>query len=115
MEQQQKKTYYVSIANGEISQLKTASPWDYKIEANDEEIIELRECFDRNYSSDWQGFFRAHVPYVQYHHDPENDSYDDSMQKVFKMIYQLGDEEAREHIKTSGIISSIGNDGELNR
>ncbi|MFC4321650.1 hydrolase [Litchfieldia salsa] len=115
MEQQQKTTYFVSIANGEISKLKTASPWDYQIEATDDEIIKLREYFDQEYSSDWQGFFRAHVPYIQYHHDPNNDAYDDNMQKVFGLLYELGNEEAREHIKSMGLISAIGNDGEFDR
>ncbi len=114
MEQQGKHTYYVSIANGEISQVETASPWDYKIEATDDEIIQLREYFEQIYSSDWQGFFRAHVPYVQYHHDPQNDAVDETMKQVYKMLYELGDEDAREHIKSIGLITSIGNDGELN-
>ncbi|MDF0728372.1 hydrolase [Cytobacillus sp. S13-E01] len=105
---QSKKTYYVTISSGEISQLSTASPWDYKIEATDEDVVHLREYFEQSYSSDWQGFFRAHVPYLEYHHDPTNDAVDDTMQKVFKMIYELGDEEAREHIKSQNIITKIG-------
>ncbi|MBD8068570.1 hydrolase [Bacillus sp. PS06] len=112
--EQQKATYYISIANGEISKVKTASPWDYRIEATDDEIIKLREYFDQGYSSDWQGFFRAHIPYVEYHHDKANDGYDESMQKAFALIYELGDEQAKEHIKSMGIISSIGHGGELN-
>ena len=56
MADERKKTYYVSMATGEISQLKTASPWDFQIEATDEEIARLREYFDQNYSTDWQAF-----------------------------------------------------------
>lgn len=108
--EQQKKTYYITIASGEISQLATASPWDYKIEATDEEVIELREYFDQNYSTDWQGFFRAHVPYLEYHHDPSNDAIDVTTQKIYKMIYELGDNEAKEHIKSQGIITNLGNE-----
>ena len=107
---QNKKTYYIAIADGEISQLATASSWDYRIEATDEEIIQLREYFEQNYSSDWQGFFRAHVPYLEYHNDPTNDAIDETTQKIYQMIYELGDNEAKEHIKSQGIISNLGNE-----
>jgi len=101
---QQKKTYYIDLGHGGISQSATSSTWSYKIEANDEEITQLRELFDQNYSTEWQNFFRAHVPYVQYHYDRENDAYDDTIQQVYAMIYQLGDEEAKRHIETMNIL-----------
>ncbi|MDZ5472612.1 hydrolase [Bacillus sp. 31A1R] len=102
----QKKTYYVAVSTGEISQSSTDSPWNFKIEATDEEITQLRELFEQNYSTDWQNFFRAHVPYVQYHYDRENDAYDNTTQAVYGMIYQLGDQEAKNHIDTMGILKS---------
>jgi hypothetical protein len=100
-----KKMYYISLGNGEISQISTASSWNYKIEASDDEIVQLREYFDQIYSSDWQGFLRAHVPYVEYHHDPTNDAYDETMGKVFELIYTLGDDETRQHISQQGILN----------
>jgi len=107
---QPKKTYYVSIAQGEISRISTASPWDYKIEATDDEITKLREYFDQNYSSEVQGFLRAHVPIMEYHNDPTNDAYDDTTQKIYTMLYELGDNEAKEHIKSQGIIENLGHE-----
>jgi hypothetical protein len=102
--EEQKKTYYISVGSGEISQSATSSPWNFKIEASDEEITQLREYFDQNYSNEWQNFFRAHVPYVQYHYDRENDAYDETMKNVYAMIYQLGDEEAKQHIRKMRIL-----------
>ncbi|MGD6902711.1 hydrolase [Bacillus infantis] len=99
-----RKVYYISVASGEISQSPDSSPWNFKIEANDEEITRLREYFDQNHSTDWQNFFRAHVPYVQYHYDRENDAYDEGLAGAYKMIYELGDEEARKHIDEMGIL-----------
>jgi len=101
-----KKTYYINVGQGEISQSSTDSPWDFKIRANDEEIIMLREYFDQIYSSDIQSFFRAHVPYVQYHFDRENDGYDQTLIKAYRLIHDLGDEETRKHIETMGILNS---------
>ena len=102
-----KKTYYINVGSGEISQLSTASPWHFKIEASDDEIITLREYFDQVYSSDIQGFLRSHTPYIQYHYDRENDAIDDTNKKIYRMIYELGDEEAKNHIRTQGLISRI--------
>ncbi|WP_246941432.1 hydrolase [Bacillus pinisoli] len=105
-----KKTYYISLANGEISQIRTASPWNYKIEATEDEIVQLREYFDQIYSTDWQGFYRAHTPYIEYHHDPTNDAYDATMQKVYQFIYQLGDQETKKFIEDQGFLDQKQND-----
>ncbi|MBT2754364.1 hydrolase [Mesobacillus foraminis] len=99
-----KKTYYIDVGRGEISQSATASSWNFKVDANDEEITMLREEFDQNYSTDWQNFFRAHVPYVQYHYDRENDAQDQSLLRIYEMIHKLGDQEAKSHIESMGIL-----------
>ena len=101
-----KKTYYIAIADGTITQVKTSTPWDYEIQATDEEITQLRELFDQNYSSDWQSFWRAHVPYIQYHDDKANEGYDTGLQQVYKMIYELGDEETKLQIKNDGLLEN---------
>lgn len=101
---EQKKTYYIDVGSGEISQSATSSTWSYKIQANDEEITQLRELFDQNYSTEWKNFFRAHVPYLEYHYDRENDAYDSTIQQVYGMLYKLGDEEAKNHIVSMNIL-----------
>jgi hypothetical protein len=102
-----KKTYYIALGTGEIMQSATDSPWNFKITATDDEIIQLREYFDQNYSTEWQNFFRSHVPYVQYHYDRENDAYDETTEKIYKLIYDLGDEEAKQHIRSIGILPDL--------
>ncbi|OCA91460.1 hydrolase [Bacillus sp. FJAT-27225] len=109
MDGQKKKTYYISIATGEISQSATSSPWNFKIEATDEEIIQLREYFDENYNNELSTYVRAHIPYVEYHHDKANDAYDDMMQKIYSLIYELGDNEAKNHIDSMGILNQAPN------
>ncbi|WP_433743919.1 hydrolase [Falsibacillus pallidus] len=102
----EKKTYYIEVGSGEISSSATDSPWNFKIEATDEEITQLREIFDSNYSTGWQGFLRSHVPYIQYHYDRENDAYDRNLQQIYQMIHDLGDDEARTHIESMGILEA---------
>lgn len=104
---QAKKTYYITVGTGEISQSSTDSAWNFKIEATDDEITILREYFDQNYSTEWKNFFRAHVPFLEYHHDKENDAYDETVIKVYQMIYELGDQEAKDHIHSMGILGDI--------
>ncbi|MEH7124188.1 hydrolase [Bacillus sp. JJ1773] len=104
-----KKTYYIKVNTGEITKSVTDSAWDFKIEATDEEIISLREFFDNNYSMEWKNFYRAHIPFMEYHNDKENDAYDDTLRKVYGMIYQLGDEEAKSHIASMGILDEDQN------
>ncbi|MGF9963686.1 hydrolase [Bacillus rhizoplanae] len=102
-----KNTYYVSVANGEISQVKTANTYSFAIQATDEEILRLRECFDNAYREDLGTFVRSHVPFVEYHHDSNNDRYDEQLQEAYRMIYELGDHEAKELIAQMGIINGL--------
>lgn len=101
---QNRKTYYVWIPNGEIFQDRESSPWNFKIEANDDEIRQLREYFDQNHSIGQSNFIRAHIPFLEYHHDPENDEQDLLLKKIYQLIYDLGDREAKQHIEGMGIL-----------
>ncbi len=102
-EQTTKKTYYVGIADGMIARRKTDSPWDFTIEANDEEIIKLRELFDWRNDQDGQSFTRAQMPALPYHFDRENDAVDLTLKNIYALIYHLGDEEAKQHIEQIGM------------
>ncbi|KKK36220.1 hydrolase [Mesobacillus campisalis] len=101
-----RKTYYIDVASGEISQSRTASTWNFQIQANDEEITRLREEFDCSHSSGVENFLRAHVPFLEYHHDRQNDEQDASLKRIYAMIHQLGDQEAKKHIESMGILPS---------
>ncbi|PGZ99118.1 hydrolase [Bacillus pseudomycoides] len=102
-----KKTYYVSVANGEISQVKTANTYSFMIEATDEEILRIREYFDNAYREDLGTFLRSHVPFIEYDYDSNNDRYDEQLQEAYRMIYELGDHEAKELIAQMGIINGL--------
>ncbi|MCP8967577.1 hydrolase [Ectobacillus ponti] len=102
-----KKTYYVSIAGGEISQVKTANTYSFEIQATDAEVEQLRAYFNEAYGADWKSFWRAHVPFLEYHHDPQNDEYEDRLQKAYKLIYDLTDNETQEMIAQMGIINGL--------
>ena len=69
---EEKNTYYISVARGEILRSGTDSPYEFVVHATDNEITQLRYLFDAAEEVGWDGFLRAHVPYVQYHDDEPN-------------------------------------------
>lgn len=99
-----KNTYYITLGTGEISQSATDSRWDFRITATDAEIHELRSYFTQSYSADAKSFWRTHLPFLEYHNDKVNDDYDAFLLKAYGMIYQLGDDEARNHIESMGVL-----------
>lgn len=103
----EKKIYYIEIASGMITQSAVDSTWNFKIEATDEEIRKLREYFDRAASSEVGNFIRAHIPFREYHDDPDNDIYDENMKSIYQLIHQLGDSEAKQHIESIGLLDQI--------
>jgi hypothetical protein len=91
-----KKTYYVDLVAGDVldRQGEEENP-SFKIEATEEELHELKSYLTENYSADLETYFRAHVPYVEYHKDPGDAHYDTTIKKIYAMIYELGDTQAR--------------------
>lgn len=100
----EKNHYYVSVANREILPVYDASPYEFVIEATEEEYLLLQELFDENYSADWDSFIRAHTPFVEYHHDRANDGVDDSLRQIYSVIHRLGTSETKKHIESMGIL-----------
>ncbi|SHM91423.1 hydrolase [Gracilibacillus kekensis] len=91
----EKRTYYVNIASQEISQIPYGTNTEYTIEATDEEVFLLREKFSEIHDDDFGTYIRAHIPFVQYHDDRDNDEYDRDLQDAFQMIYQLASPETK--------------------
>ncbi|RDU36120.1 hydrolase [Neobacillus piezotolerans] len=100
-----RKTYYIAVESGEISRSETSSTWSFKIMATDEEITELRSLFNQNYANEWKNFIRAHIPFVEYHHDNENNAIDEKLKTIYQAIHRLGDAQAKQHIEEMGILS----------
>ncbi|TDK64016.1 hydrolase [Bacillus salipaludis] len=104
--EQQKQSYYINIQSHEIAREPFELEWDFKVEATDSQIKSLKQLFDENYQTDWESYIRSHVPFLEYHHDPQNKEYDARMVIIYAFIYQLGDEKTRDHIKEMGILNN---------
>ena len=103
---EQKKTYYIDISSSEITQSASDSPWNYQIKATPEEIQTLRTYFDQNEKADLVNFFRAHIPFLEYHYDKENDVQDHQLKQVYQFIYQHGSDITKQHIESMGILNN---------
>ncbi len=99
----EKKRFYVNIGSGEISQVKYGNNSTFTIEATHDEIVLLREKMDNMHDASYNSFWRAQVPAKPYHDDNANDHYDIGISEAYKMIYDLGNVEAKEHIEEMGI------------
>ncbi|WP_047983647.1 hypothetical protein [Ornithinibacillus californiensis] len=100
----EKKKYYVEIGSGEISQEKYQNNDSFTIHATADEVAILRAKLTNMHDSSQQSFWRAHVPIVPYHNDRANDDYDSEMVEVYQMLYELGDDTAKSHIESIGIL-----------
>ncbi len=100
-----KKQYYVNLQSKEISQIKYHNNADFTIYATDTEVMLLRKKLDSMHDAEMDTFWRSHVPIMPYHRDESNDRHDASLADAFQMIYDLGDEQAKEFAQQSGLLS----------
>ncbi|MDC3418277.1 hydrolase [Aquibacillus salsiterrae] len=100
----EKKKYFVNVATQEISQIQVGDNDDFTIYADDEEVFLLRQQLTTMHDSDIRSFWRAHVPFEQYHNDESNDEYDEGLVSVYRTIHKLGDEKTKDHIESMGIL-----------
>lgn len=100
----EKKTYYVSVQAGTMLEDKGAAAFEFEIRATEKELDKLRLVFEEMEDAASDTFFRSGIPGVPYHHDQENDVYDDAMVRVYRMIHELGTPETKKHIEEMGIL-----------
>lgn len=100
----EKKTYYIEVGSGSVLTESTNSPYEFKIEATEEEIHQLLALFDARDRADWGTFIRSHIPIMPYHLDKENDQYDHNLYEIYQMIHELGSPETKNQIELLGIL-----------
>lgn len=101
-----KEKYYVNLQSLEISQIEDKSNHGITIHATQSEVELLRKLFNKQHSADFMTLLRSNVPIMPYHNAKSNDEYDKSFADAVKLIYELGDKEAKKFIEESGIIGN---------
>ncbi len=91
---------FVSVSHHRYYLHPEDSPWEYEIEAEPEVLTVLDQLFEQKEQFEWQGFWRAHLPYIPYHLDRDNDGVDLRLKKLYAVIHEYGNEEAKQQIET---------------
>lgn len=100
-----KQRYYVSVQAGTVMLNKGDAAYELEIEALPSEKENLEMLLWRKMSYDDSAFVRTPIPGVPYHFDEENDSYDAVVSDIYKLIYELGTEETKEHISSMNLLN----------
>lgn len=98
------KTYYVSVQAQRIMERQGDGPYEFEIIATKDQIDQLNEIFEKMKAADHMSYWSSHIPYIPYHEDPQNDAYDLHLKKAYRMIYELGTEETKQHIESMNIL-----------
>ncbi|MEY2196184.1 hydrolase [Neobacillus sp. BF23-41] len=100
-----KHSYFINIQSHEIFSEPNGVEWDFKIDATESQVAVLERLFDKTEETDWESYFRAHIPYLEYHHQPQNKEYDLRILLIYSLLYYLGDEKSRAHIREMRILN----------
>ncbi|MCC3375726.1 hypothetical protein [Cohnella sp. REN36] len=98
-----RKTYYVAVGAGQILEDPTVSPFEFAIRANVEELNKLQEQFEDLSSADETAAFR-HTGWKSVDEEDMLGDYDERMRGLYHTLYELGTDETRRHIESSGLL-----------
>jgi len=100
-----KESYYVTV-DGTIhtEKLLDDAPYDFEIQATDEEMKNLQDLFQRTYNNDWDTYLEAHLPYRTKERQKESTDVDQNVRDIYSAIYQLGTDETKKSIQSLGLL-----------
>lgn len=101
----EKKSYYISIQARTIMAYEEDASYEFEIYADEEEIEKLQLLFDDLTEIDQASMIRSGTPGIPYHHDEVNDEFDNYLQSIYHLVYQLGTQSTKHHIEQMKICS----------
>jgi hypothetical protein len=103
-----KMNYWVSVANHEIVPQGAGNNHEFEIEANEQELDQLRELFDEADQIDnGLALKRASTPFEVYTpvgQEVKTLPYDRQLREIYRTIYNLGLPKTKEHIRGMNIL-----------
>jgi hypothetical protein len=103
-----KRTCYISVQARTIMENQGDAAYEFEIEATQEDIDKLQQLFVMMNEYDEGTYIRSHVPAMPYHHDSDNDLYDDTLKEIYSMIGNLGPKETSDHVVKMDL-DNVGN------
>ena len=102
-----KTTYYVSVQAGTAIEDIEAASFEFVIEATPKELDKLQTLFEEMDEAEDDTFTRGFLPTIPYHQDPQNDEYDESLKRVYRLIHELGTADTRRQIEAMGVLDQV--------
>ncbi|SEB74962.1 hypothetical protein [Paenibacillus sp. GP183] len=101
----EKKKYYIAVGPGEVMENQGDASFEFEIEATEEDIDRLQELFEEADNSDQRGYARSFIPLKDYYFNESNQDYDYYLHEVYRMLYDLGTEQTKQHIEKMNILN----------
>ncbi len=101
----EKTKYYISVQARTIMDHQGDAAYEFDIIASAEEMEQLVELFEDLNDVDEQSLLRGVTPGIPYHHDEVNDDYDANLIQIYQLIYSLGTQSTKAHIREMRICS----------
>lgn len=95
----EKTTLYVNVLNQSYNYIPTGEPCEFKIELDLDKVFIFKKLFNQLNSLEFDNAVRAHLPYLPYHLDEENDEIDNRLKKIYALIHEFGDEKIKEFVE----------------
>lgn len=92
-------TIYLSVANQSYSYEPLGLPCEFKLNLEDQQVKIFENLFLQLDSLEFHNIVRAHLPYIQYHLDEENDEIDARLKKIYALIHEFGDSQTKEFVE----------------
>lgn len=104
-----KQTYYVSVHEGTALEDVSAADFEFEIRATQGELDRLEQLFQEKDEAENRTFVRGMTPGIPYHQDEPNDTYDEVLLRVYRLIYDLGTSETKQHIEQMNVLNKPQN------
>lgn len=92
-------TIYVSVANQSYSYHPEGLPCEFALKMDPSFIPIFSNLFEQMNWLEFHNAVRAHLPYLQYHLDKENDEIDLRIKKVYALIHEFGDDKTKQFVE----------------
>lgn len=89
------KRVYVSIANQGIYSTPYESPWEFELNIERDALNAFEKLFQQLQLLEISNMWRAHLPYIPYHLDRENDEIDLRLKKLYALVHEYGDADTK--------------------
>ena len=100
----EKKTFYIEVGSGEITEPEETGQFEFEIQANDEEINQLQALFEESAEAQEGTAKGASSAHPINHNFRDNDASDYWLREIYRKLYDLGTPETKKHIESMNML-----------